>query len=69
VVHRLPEQLDLDEAVVEEVPHLGDHLGIGRLRSGPRVEGTMQKVQRLLQPSMTVTIPLYSPWREIVSMS
>ncbi len=29
----------------------------------------MQKVQFLLHPSMIVTIPLYSPWRETASMS
>ncbi len=63
VVDGLPQQLDLLESVVEEVPDLAPgSRRIGRLRSGPRVLGTMQKVQFLLHPSMIVTIPLYSPW-------
>ena len=41
----------------------------GRLRSRPRVCGTMQKVQRWSQPSTTVIIPLWLPSRLIESRS
>ena len=70
VVDGLAEQLDLDEAVARAGAATSRRISAsGRLRSGPRVWGTMQKVQRLSQPSMIVTIPLYSPSREMASRS
>ena len=69
VVDGLAQELDLDEAVATRCRTSRRISASGRLRSGPRVVGTMQKVQLLSQPSMIVTMPLWVPSRLMASMS
>lgn len=57
-VHVLPEEGDLDRAVVDERLDLGEHVARTAVLLLPRSEGTMQNVQVLLQPTEIDTQPL-----------
>ena len=59
----LAEQGDLDDAVVDQRPDLGQHVAGRRSVSAPRSDGTMQNVQVLSQPTEIDTQALYGDFR------